>query len=57
MYTCYQVVKIAEDGEYAQAYFQTEQGAYNHIIQMKLNGEIEEDGSQSLIIQPIHRSF
>ena len=57
MYTCYQVVKIAEDGEYVQADFQTEQGAYNHIIQMKLNGEIEEDGSQSLIIQPIYRSF
>jgi len=57
MYTCYQVVLIAEDGDYVQADFQTEQGAYNHIIQMKLNGEIEEDGSQELIIQPLYRSF
>ena len=57
MYTCYQVILIAEDGEYVQADFQTEENAYNHIIQMKLNGEIEEDGSQRLIIQPLRRGF
>ena len=53
MYTCYQVVLIAEDGEYVQADFQTEAAAYNHILQMKL----EDDGSQRLVIRPLYRSF
>ena len=53
MYTCYQVVLIAEDGEYPQADFQTELAAYNFIVANRpLYGE-----GQQLVIKPIHRGF
>ncbi len=53
MYTCYQVVLIAEDGEYPQQDFQTEAAAIRYINNASDNyGE-----GQQLIIKPIYRSF
>lgn len=53
MYTCYQVVLIAEDREYPQADFQTELAAYNYIVANRpLFGE-----GQALQIKPIYRGF
>lgn len=53
MYTCYQVVLVAEDGEYPQADFQTEVAAYNYIT-----GNFMRYGEgQELVINPIYRGF
>ena len=53
MYTVYQVVLIAEDGEYPQADFQTQIAAYNYIV---VNSLLLCDG-QKLSIKPIYRGF
>ena len=53
MYTCYQVVLIAEDGEYPQEDFQTEVAAYNYIV---ANRPAYGEG-QELIIRPLTRGF
>jgi len=53
MHTCYQVVLIAEDGEYPQQDFQTHDAAYNYIIKTML----EMGEGQNLVIRQIHRSF
>ena len=53
MYTCYQVVLVAEDGEYVQADFQTEEAAYNYIV---ANRPAYGEG-QELVINPIYRGF
>ena len=51
MYTCYQVALIAEDGEYAQADFQTERAAFNYI-----KSEIVNRGEgQHLIIKAMEK--
>ena len=53
MYTCYQVVLKAEDGEYPQEDFQSERAAYDWIVANRpLYGE-----GQQLVIQPIYRGF
>jgi len=53
MYTCYQVILIAEDGEYPQQDFQTEEAAYEYANATRLSfGE-----GQDLIVRPIYRSF
>ena len=53
MYTVYQVVLIADDGEYPQADFQTQVAAYNYIV---VNRLLLGDG-QELSIKPIYRGF
>ena len=53
MYTCYQVVLIAEDGEYPQADFQTEQAAFEYI---KASIEMAGEG-RNYQIKPIRRGF
>ena len=53
MYTCYQVVLVAEDGEYPLEDFQTERAAYNFIV---ANRPAYGEG-QELIIKPIYRGF
>ena len=53
MYTCYQVVLIAEDGEYIQEEFQTEAAA-DAYIRASNRGYGE---GQYLIVNPIYRSF
>ena len=53
MYTCYQVVLVAEDGEYAQEDFQTERAAQAFInVMADSYGE-----GQELQIKPIYRGF
>ncbi len=53
MYTAYQVVLQAEDGEYVQETFQTEKSAYEYIV---ANRPLYGDG-QSLFIRPILHHF
>ena len=53
MHTCYEVVLRAEDGEYTQETFQTEQAAYAYIVE---NCDLYDEG-QELYIKPIYRSF
>ncbi len=56
MYTVYQVVLLAEDGEYPKSEWQTEDRAYQEAE--KLNKELEDgDGSQAYIVTRIRRGF
>ena len=53
MYTCYQVVLVAEDGEYIQEEFQTEAAADAYIrTRSSSYGE-----GQYLIVNPLYRGF
>ena len=53
MYTCYQVVLIAEDGEYPQQDFQTEDAAWDYVSMNRADyGE-----GQELTVNPIYRGF
>jgi len=53
MYTVYQVVLIAEDGEYVISDWQTQERAIIEVEKIKDNYG---DG-QSLAVRPLHRSF
>ena len=53
MYTCYQVVLVAEDGEYVQSEWQTEERA---IDEANRKAKFYGDG-QRLEIRPFNRSF
>ena len=53
MYTVYQVVLIAEDGDHVQEEFHTQAEAYNYIV---VNRSLYGEG-QKLCIDPIDRGF
>jgi len=53
MYTCYEVVLKAEDGEYPLETFQSEQAAYNWIV---VNRPLYGEG-QELVIRTNRRGF